>query len=117
MYVRFKEHNLKQTLSILQYIPSNFRNSNPAASKLGTFCTIAPLTTVELSLNALLALSTLRTPAITVWFGMAASLSRIRRLYYMIAFNDDLILFRMHIRMKRWAYDYQIYSTFHIKDT
>ena len=98
------------------YIPSNFLNSNPAASKLGTFCTIAPLTTVELSLNALLALSTLRTPAITVWFGMAASLSRIRRLYYiMIAFMK--ISFRMYIRMRIWAYDYQMYSIFHMKES
>mmetsp|Transcript_31562 Transcript_31562/g.66082 ORF Transcript_31562/g.66082 Transcript_31562/m.66082 type:complete len:370 (-) Transcript_31562:144-1253(-) len=58
---------------------SIFLNSTPAASKLGTFCTIAPLTTVLLSPKLFSAFSTLRTPAITERLGWPARRSRMRR--------------------------------------
>mmetsp|Transcript_32939 Transcript_32939/g.70130 ORF Transcript_32939/g.70130 Transcript_32939/m.70130 type:complete len:266 (-) Transcript_32939:8-805(-) len=58
---------------------SNFLSSTPAASKLGTFWTIAPRTTVLLSPRAFCAFSTLRTPATTASPGCAARRSRMRR--------------------------------------
>mmetsp|Transcript_13642 Transcript_13642/g.33028 ORF Transcript_13642/g.33028 Transcript_13642/m.33028 type:complete len:212 (-) Transcript_13642:24-659(-) len=58
---------------------SSLLSSTPAASKLGTFCTIAPLTTVLPSSKAFEALSTFLTPATTAVFGRDASRSSILR--------------------------------------
>ena len=58
-------HSLQRNKQTNENAPSIFLNSNPAASKLRTFCTITPLTTVLLSPKHYSAFSTLHTPAIT----------------------------------------------------
>ena len=49
----------------------NIQQSTPAASKLSTLCTIAPLTTTLPSSNALETLTMFWTPTTTALFGQA----------------------------------------------